>query len=437
MSVTAKLHSISTDSGILVPAIAAAMSLPIVMFSLMGYDINPVFLLAPLIGVAFLKDSGPAGIAYLISMVFGLVSIFVANKMSPDGELVKHIFSMMLIMFAPSFLFLGKRVAKNNEIRKVFYWFSLFSSLFLIAVAFRIFYLDQDVRIYIGPLGLAAMNAEFIGLPVFATFGVLSLAHLVCLQAMIICGTLISGKISQAMSMAMWVALFCASFLIIGSDSRSAQVMLIWILGSIVLYALRNSEARRNAAVAILAVVMAVVVAYARGMDESRMLSSIEAINEPSVLRGDALIDRTWEEKADQFATGRVELAIEGVKEAMASPFIGNGFSGYGRYTSKGMSLGLIANTSTHIYYLTLWWKGGLIFFIPFVAMILINLKLAITGTKMTEKSPEKFFAWAAVLMAFGPMAMAWDILIVPSAGAVAFFLFGLLGGLKDRAAAA
>jgi hypothetical protein len=37
--------------------------------------------------------------------------------------------------------------------------------------------------------------------------------------------------------------------------------------------------------------------------------------------------------------------------------------------------------------------------------------------------------------MAFGPMAMAWDILIVPSAGALAFFLFGLLGGLKNRAA--
>ncbi|MCP2228856.1 MULTISPECIES: O-antigen ligase [unclassified Pseudomonas] len=442
MSLAQTLNYSNTRSGVLVPVIGAAMSLPIVMFSLMGYDINPAFLLAPIIGVAFLMTFGRTALAYIATMVFGLISIFAANKISPDGDVVKHIFSLVLIMFAPSFLFLGKYVSKTHEIGKVFYWLSLFSALFLIVVTTRILYLEQDVRIYIGTQGLAAMNAEFFGLPVFATFGVLSLAHLVCLQAVILCGTLIGGKASKPVSVLLWVALFCASFLIIGSDSRSAQILLVWILGAVVVYAFRNADARRACVVVILTILMAFAVTYARGMNESRMLSSIEAIRTDSgndVLAGyeplgspqGQIVDKKWEKQADQFATGRVELAIAGFNEVKASPIIGSGFAGYGRYSTEGLSKALEANTSTHVYYLTLLWKGGLIFFIPIVVMLLLNLKAAIAVTKTTARSAERFFAWAAVLMAFGPMAMAWDILIVPSAGALAFFLFGLLATTK------
>lgn len=471
MFVAQKMHYLNAGGGILVPAIGAAMSLPIVMFSLLGYDINPAFLLAPLIGIAFLMSFGRTGLAYIVAAVCGLASILAANKISADGALVKHIFSLVLIMFSPSFLFLGKYVSKSNDISKVFYWLSLFSSMFLIVVAARIFYLEQEVRIYIGPYGLAAMNAEFLGMPVFATFGVLSLAHLVCLQAMVLCGSLIGGKATKPVLTLFAIALFCASFLIVGSDSRSAQILLMWIVGSIVVYAIRKVNARRMCAVALLSILISFAITHARGMSSNRMVASIEAINsvptesvpapleqpiapeklieekEHSIalekliqekehpITPEELMEKKWEKQADQFATGRVELAIAGAKEFMASPLIGNGFSGYGRYSNEGLSTVLLANSSTHVYFLTLLWKGGLIFFVPFVVMILFNLKAAIIGTKATEHSAERFFAWSAVLMAFGPMAMAWDILIVPSAGALAFFLFGLLGGLKNRAA--
>ncbi|TNF80889.1 hypothetical protein FGE05_19165 [Pseudomonas sp. ICMP22404] len=458
MSVSQKVNSINMkfDGSVFVPIIGAAMSLPIVMFSLMGYDINPAFLLAPLIGIAFLMSFGRTSIAYLSAMTLGLVSIFVANKISPDGEVVKHILSLVLIMFAPSFLFLGKYVSKSNDISKVFFWLSLFSAIFLIVVTVRILYLEQNVRIYIGPSGFAAMNVEFLGLPVFATFGVLSLAHLLCLQAMILCGTIIGGKSSKPVMALLWVALFCAFFLITGSDSRSAQILQVWILGSVVIYALRHSAARRICGAVILAMLLALVMTYVRGASESRLVTSIQALSEETGGSGGAsekadshqalseetgvsggasrkADSRNLVKQADQFATGRVELAIAGVKEVLTSPLIGNGFGGYGRYSTEGMTPGLEANSSTHVYYLTLLWKGGLIFFIPFGTMIFLNLKSAITGSKSVERSAEQFFAWGTVLMAFGPMAMAWDILIVPSAGALAFFLFGLLGGLKSR----
>ncbi|WP_434572695.1 O-antigen ligase family protein [Pseudomonas sp. Z3-8] len=439
MSAVQESTRINSHGEALVPTVAAAISLPIVLFSLMGYDINPAFLLAPLIGMAFLKSFGRTTVAYMSAMTLGLVSIFVANTLLPDGELVRHILSLVLIMFAPSFLFLGKYVSKKHGVDKAFYWLSVFSALFLIVVTVRIFMLDQAVRIYIGPLGLAAMNAEFFGLPVFASFGVLSLAHLICLQAMVLCGAFIAGKASKPMLALFWIALFCASFLIIGSDSRSAQVLLAWILGTIVVYAWRHAGARRVCGVAILAILMAFAVSYFRGISESRLVTSIEAFSgdeAPAVKEGKSA-PKEWEKQADQFATGRIELIVAGLKEVSVSPVIGNGFGSYGRYgdSANEQSKGLKANSSTHVYYLTLLWKGGVIFFIPFIAMILLNLRAAVIGTKATEGSAERFFAWAAVLMAFGPMALAWDILIVPSAGALAFFLFGLLGGLKNRAA--
>ncbi|MDS1309483.1 O-antigen ligase family protein [Marinobacter xiaoshiensis] len=414
-----------------VPFIAAALSFPLVLFPLFGYDINPAFLLAPLIGWAFIKDFGQANFLYLLSFLFGIVSILAANHISPDGVLERHFLSLVLIMFSPSFLFLGKYVAKSNDISRVLNWLSIFCSIFLIVISFRILYLGEAVRIYLGPLGLAAMNAKFFNWPVFATFGVLSLAHLVCLQAMIICGALIGGKAGLLSSVLMWVALFCASFLITGSESRSAQILLMWILTSIVFYGVRNSGARYKSVVAFVVILMAAGLAYSNGIEESRMLSSIEAIWENPTTQGKPSEGVRLEKKVDQFTTGRIELAVEGIKEVIASPYVGNGFSSYGRYTSTEVSFSLSQNTSTHIYYLTLLWKGGLVFFVPFLIMILINLRSAIVGTMATEGSAERFFAWAAVLMAFGPMALAWDILIVPSAGAVAFFLFGLLGGLK------
>lgn len=449
------------------PITAAAMSIPVVMFNLVGYDINPAFLLAPLIAIAFFLNLGKTGIFYILSAVFGVSSVFIANKLSPDGDLIRHLFALVLIMFAPSFLFLGKMIARHLEIRTIFLWLSIFSSVFVLSVALRIIFLDQDVRIYVGPLGLASMNAEFFGFPVFAAFGVLSLAHLICLQAMIICGTFVGGSQKPLAMAALGLSLFCASFLIIGSDSRSAQFLLAWILGTVFVYALINRSSAKRSAIAMLLIVIASTFGYSR-MDESRMMDSIAKISAPAALDessdprtgdreefngkgsgsypdgrksdngssstngiesvGSAATGNGMVKKADAFATGRVELAIEGFREVVASPLVGNGFSSYGRYASDSeKTQALSLNSSTHIYYLTLIWKGGLIFFIPFVAMLLMNFKNCLAARSHTKASPERFYAWSAVLMAFGPMAMAWDILIVPSAGALAFFIFGML----------
>jgi hypothetical protein len=434
------------------PVIALLLTIPIVLFSVMNYDINPAFFLAPVIAFTLLRKPDKVWLLFFISFFCGAISIFLAEQYLPDGAMVRHFLALVLIMFAPSFIFLGKYVSGRIDIQRAIFWLAAFSAVFVVVIAGRVLILNEPVRIYFGPLGLAAMNAEFLGLPVFATFGVLSLADLICIQAVIICGAIFGSVVKPAGRLALIVAFGGAVFLVLGSDSRSAQVLAAWIAGSVVLFGWRNPAVRKLAMYTLIAALAAGVLTYARGMNENRMATSIKSIggahnsvtisgksnesgktgkSDESGKSGEWVDSRESVEElraqADAFATGRVELAIEGVREVVNSPIIGNGFSNYGRYDGASASKILAANTSTHVYYLTLIWKGGIIFFVPFIAMLLMNFRDAWLSRKHIPATPEGFFTWSAVFMTFGPMAMAWDVLIVPSAGALAYFLFGLL----------
>lgn len=422
-----------------VPVVTAALSIPVVLFSVFGYDINPAFVLAPLIAFILLSAYDKVSVTFILSGVCGVGSVVVANMVAPDGQIARHFLSLILIMFAPSFLFLGRYLVERAGIQKILTWLSIFSTIFVVAITVRILVLGESVRIYLGSEGYAAMNAEFLGMPVFASFGVLSLADLICLQAIILCGSIFSDLSRSSVRWIFVVALSCSAFLVLGSDSRSTQVLLLLIIGAIGLYTWRNPLMWRWASIAIAAIVIAVVVTYMRGMNENRMVESIKSIAATEIHHDKGSLGESLESltrKADTFATGRVELAIEGFKETIKSPLIGNGFAAFGRYSEVENPKTLAANTSTHVYYLTLIWKGGLLFLIPFIAMLLMNFRDAWDARSRIATSPEGFFAWSAVLLAFGPMAFAWDILIVPSAGALAFFLFGLLSGYSKRSLA-
>ncbi|MBK0060632.1 O-antigen ligase family protein [Pseudomonas sp. S44] len=468
-------------SDVWVVLIAAALSTPIILFSLLNYDINPVFLLAPLVALAFFDGLGKMSILYVTSLVLGIVSILVVNHLKPDGELVRHFFSLVLIMFAPSFWFLGRSLSRRVGLETIVYWLAVFSSIFVVVVTGRIIALNEQVRIYIGDPGLelAYMNAKFLGWPVFAAFGVLSLAHLICLQFLVVCGVYLARSGGRVFSIGMPLALFSGAFLIAGSDSRSAQALLLWIAATLLVGAWRVPRIRRKTLVVVMLTLLAFLVLYVRGMSEFRMFTTVQTMSqEQPVATGDVAerIERLAEElnsvapladisndreeasteglasdeemrsevqqreqsvqilkKADQFSTGRLELAIESVTEVSKSPVVGNGFSGYGRLRDDATPLkgSISENSSTHIYYLTLLWKGGLLFFIPFMIMLMMAFHRLWRLRLSQPRSVERIYAVSAVLMAFGPMALAWDILIVPSAGVLAFFLLGTLGTVQ------
>lgn len=408
--------------------ITALLCIPIVLFSIMNYEINPAFALSGLLVIALVKKYDKISFTYLLTGVCGIISILVANSINPDGDLLRHFLSFTLIMFAPSFLFLGRYVANKTELEEIWSWLSLFSSLFVIVLASRILILNEAVKIYQGPESFSVMNTQFFGIPVFGSFGILSLAYLICIQALIISGSLLKTDTKITFRWFYITALFCATFLIFGSESRGAQLLIGWIVLTLCIYSLRNPMTWKWSVLAILTIIFAGYMTYSRGMTENRTL---ETLKDVKMLLNESEKNQTTQDfsiQSDKISSGRVELAKVGIEEVLNSPLIGNGFSGYGRYSNKEKSFTLNANSSCHIYYLTLLWKGGLLFFLPFMAMLLMNFKNILKYPSSKTTNMEKFFAMSCFLMAFGPMTLTWDILIVPSAGALAFFIFGMLG---------
>lgn len=432
--------------------ITALLSIPIVIFSVPEYDVNPTFLLAPLIAILLMRKSDLISNVYIFSGICGVASIFIANIFTPDGNMLRHCLSLTLIMFTSSFVFLGRYLIKKVNIQKLWFYLALCSTLFVFVITVRLFILGELVRIYINIQGLnySAMNAKFLNLPVFGAYGVLSLADLICLQSLIICGAVFSDYATLFFRCFFVIIVGCCVFLVMGSDSRGAQLLILWILGTIGIYTWLYPSSWRWLLLIIISILIGGTLNFAMAQKESRMSVTIKMLMSTIKLPGISpfksveipkakveavskivTIDNkdkiNLSKQVDRFTSGRLELAVEGLKQIIKSPLIGNGFSGYSRLGTSNSSSTLEKNTSTHIYYLTLLWKGGLLFFIPFMTMILMNFSRAWKLRVKVKACPEWIFAWATVIMAFIPMVLTWDILIVPSAGALAFFLLGVI----------
>src|SRR5690606_19117753 len=85
-----------------------ALSFPIALPAVLGYETNPAFLLAPLVAWSFLATWDATAIAFLVAGLAGLTSIVTAAFLYPDGRLLKDILSLTLLMFSAGFFFLGR-----------------------------------------------------------------------------------------------------------------------------------------------------------------------------------------------------------------------------------------------------------------------------------------------------------------------------------------
>lgn len=390
----------------------------------MGYDINPAFALAPVVAwafVAILPDR--LTIAFSLAAIGGLISISVAHFVSPTDDPIRPILGLILFLIAPSFLFLGRWLTlRGATIERLVFWLAVFATVFLVPVVARLIIGNEPVRATIGWPGYAVLNAEWLTLPVFATFGVISLAYLIALQMVLLAGAMFL-KVSIWTKAGFFVGLTCASFMVLGSESRAAQLCVLWLAVTTGLAFLRFKTHRLTAGLIVLAIAISVGSTLWRvPANEMRLVRSAETVFDRITRPREG--DRDGP-RIEDLSTGRVVLITEGFKETAASPWIGNGFSSYGRYSDDNVEGHLAHNSSTHIFYLTALWKGGLVFALPFFAFLAIAAWRAIGASPWT--TPEGFFLSSAILLAFGPMALSWDILYVPSAGALAWLLLGAM----------
>jgi hypothetical protein len=426
-----------TRESLLTILIAAALAIPIALPPAFGYETNPAFLLAPFVGWAVVSSRTTEAGLFIVSIVLGLGSIFIAWHAVPDNRLFKDILSLVLLTFSAGFYFLGKRL---SNFKQLVFWLCVFSSIFLIPPTIRLLTNGQPVRA-VSLDDYTYLNVFLFGFPIFASVGLNALVHLICIQAALLCGTILDSKLPIYTQAVFALALASAAFLIVGSDSRSAMVFLACLVGWFPFYVYRNKSEIIRVAVLILIIGIGASWALLRLPSENRLSVSVgtvadavgDKLDSRAALSESTSIIGTTEGSSlnvDRLTSGRITLAKIAVDEFLSSPIIGTGFSPFGRYHPVDPYLKLSA--TTHVYYLTILWKGGLLFGIPFLAFLALIASRTIMVKPWTE-SPEAAFAFVATALTFGPISFTYDTPNVPSAGALAFLLLGALSEVKNR----
>ncbi|THF54760.1 O-antigen ligase family protein [Ollibium composti] len=409
---------------LLLPVSAAALTIPLALFQVMGYDINPAFLLAPIIPWAYLASyETRTNLPFAVSCALGVASILIANSIEPDDRLVRNLLSLILLLFPASFFFLGRYLVQ--DIKKGVFWLAVFSAIFVIPLALRLIIVGQAVRA-VTVEGYAFLNVQFFGLPVFAAFGVNALAHLLCIQTTILSGALFSPDTARPFRALFFVAMASALFLVIGSDARSAVLYLIAMFIGMAAYAIWKRQHAKAIFLPVAALAVAILAHEMNDPSNTRVVQFLSTIFDMVKGKGST----PEKQRIDDISTGRLTLWTEATSEIVESPIVGTGFSQWGRYSPAPIEV--TPNSGTHIYYLTYLWKGGLLFAIPFT----IFLAAAAWNSfriRRWASSPEGAFTGLAVLLSFCWLAITYDTPNVPSAGALAFFLLGALNPIANQ----
>lgn len=388
---------------------AAALAIPVALPAVFGYDTNPAFLLAPLVIWSIFSDLDALVILFGASILCGLISVAVSARLHPDGRFLTDILSLALLTFTASFYFLGRKIP---DFKQLVHWLCVFSAVFVIGATVNLLVAGEPVRLLVGDFEY--MNLRILGWPAFASFGVNALTHLVCIQAALLCGAIISRRIKPPYLALFSIALACAAFLIVGSNARSALLFLVLLVASIIGYAYCFKTSMPRIVLVMALIGGASIAAVVRMPYENRMESSIGTMFGPSKMNMT---------KADKVASGRIALAVTAFKEFVSSPILGSGFSPYGRY--EPVSPIIKMNSTSHIYYLTILWKGGLLFGLPFLTFLFFALRQSFVKSRL--KDPEVALTLIGIALIFGPISFTYDTPNVPSAGALAFLLAGAL----------
>lgn len=398
---------------------AGTLSFPIALLPVMGYPTNPAFALAPLVALSFLRSwREPTAIAFAAAGICGLLSIGVAEAIASDGRIGRNLLSLTLIMFSAGFFFLGRILPP----RKVLFFLGLFSAIYVLVCAAHVLWLSEDVRVMKDD-GHAYLNMFFFGIPSFASFGVNALAHMVVLQATLIAGLFYSRRYPTMLTAFFGLALMAALFLAMGSDSRSTHISIIILAMSAIAY---SFFARRGTLKSIIVFAMLGLVSFWHGLSDRnpRIIDTAQAVYS-NISEKEVIAPWANDVKID---SGRVVLIQTALDELIQSPLIGTGFSSWGRYAPVNDQIR--ANSAPHNYYLTLVWKGGILFALPF-SVFLTLCAVATWSARPWFRGSALTFATFAVALLMVPMALTYETPAVPSAGALGFLLLGLISSLN------
>ena len=435
----------STRAGAAVTvAIAVALVAPVTLFTFANFEVNLTLLIAPLAGLCLFRAPALLRKLFLACIAAGLISVGLMSFTLGDQLSSRYLFSLTLVLTCPLYFFLGSHLCERYcNFDRTLMLLGIVSTGFVVVLAIQVIATDSQVRWYIGELGYTVLNVTLIGLPLYGSFGVMSLASLLVLHLFVI-GAAFS-KATRRWEQCVLVSGFAAAaFLVTGSNARSAQLALPYLVVTLGLGAAFGGRQVRVRA-GILLAVGGLSVAYSSGrmVEELRIVSSARAVlGLPETPRASAsrVAQSPGSHEAglrdldiENLSTGRKSLLEDALHEIALSPIFGNGFASYNRIDpGVGWRSRLSGNRTTHIHYLTILWKGGVLFFLPYIALLGAFWWQAGRGSLPTMTAGIAFL-FAGLVFLFSVLSLSWDILLVPSAGAYAFFLLGAVSQSARR----
>ena len=417
--------------------------MPLVLFTWARFEVNLALIVSPLAFLCFFRTPGSVRNLFVITGAAGLTSIALASLTLGDQFSVRYLLSLALVLTSPLYFFLGSYLCSRHwDFDDALSVLAMVSAVFVTIITIQVIVTGEQVRWYVGEAGYTVLNVTLIGLPLYGSFGALSLASLLLLHLFVIGAVFATAQ--RRLEQVVLVAGFGAAvFLVTGSNARSAQLVLPYLLILLGLGALKGSRQVRVRAGVLLAVgLLAFSYSSSRMVEELRIVSTVtEVMGLPPTTTVSRpghgpRAGRRRVEDMEKLSSGRKSLLEDALQEVALSPIFGTGFASYNRIDpSVGQRSRLSGNRTTHVHYLTILWKGGVLFFLPYMVLVGAFWSEALRGARARITAGVAFL-FAGLVFLFVVVSLTWDILLVPSAGAYAFFLLGALGhsGRRDVA---
>lgn len=395
-------------------AIAVLLLIPVVLFRFAGFQVALTLLLAPPAAWCLLRAPARLRQLYLLCTGAGLLSIGLAAIILGDSLQTRYFLSLALIMTPPLYFFLGWYLCERYVLNDVLEVLGAVSSIFLLILAVQVVATGAQVRLEFP----SVLNVDFLGLPLYGSYGVLSLGSLIVGQ-LFVTGAAFIASPHRWTRVLLLAGFGAAAFLIMGSNGRTIHLVLPYVLVILGAAALVGRRPIRRKVVLLLAVATVAVVYSAERMAAPiRIVTTIRALlgmpdPNPKADRADY----------EGLSSGRDIILRDALMEVRMSPIFGTGFASFGRI-HPGATAVSRRNRTTHVHYLTVLWKGGVIFLVPYIVLLAALWRPAVRASLAVMKEEVLFLGFGLVFL-FTVFAVSWDILLVPSAGALGFFILG------------
>lgn len=346
-----------------------------------------------------------------------ILALFGAEAMGLDREVRPPLLSLAYFYLPYLPFFAGYKLVRDvtdlNRIVRLMAWISVAVA---VVVTLSIVASGEPVRVErvedvlgVPTLG-ATLNGSLLGMPLYARWGVISLA-------------VYYGTMLEVILVRLWylrppgvfgvtahiVGAACVAYLVVGSLSRTV------ILGLLVFVLVMAGDAMRQSGRRGVVLTLGICAAASLWV-----WTSVGGLSGESTLSLEIRRHRETLESGDieAFSTGRLTLATAAIADLARSPLTGSGFHGFDPKVEWN-------NSSPHNQYLTALWKMGFpaaVFYFAFLYRCLRNLN----RLRKTHRSTPAVTGLFAIVLSYAlGFCMTWDVLLVPLTGSLVMFLLG------------